>query len=365
MSRSIVPGCHDATFTWYDRDPGRPACAVLLRLQARTSYAYDDGDLAPYLMRPGPDGAWTLTLTLPSGLRSSYQFCPIRDATLAGEVHGCLSEHRWMEVLALGEPDTADEPRLIGPTMRGNPGPASIVELPRALPQPWRDPRPGVPRGTMTRHEIGEGSVVHVYRPQGERLVVLFDAAFWLAVDVTTTLDNLIADGAVPPLTVVAIESIHGAHRQRSLTQPSLFEPFLLDQVLPLVRTQWTVEPAGTVLAGQSLGGLAAAYAGLRHPDLFGGVITSSMAAWWPGDGRGGLSGAEVIEAYRDGPHAPLRLFVEAGSAERDLLDSVRLFRDALLQRQYDVRYREYEGGHDLACWRGGLADGLVALLGR
>jgi enterochelin esterase family protein len=59
-----------------------------------------------------------------------------------------------------------------------------------------------------------------------------------------------------------------------------------------------------------------------------------------------------------------VRFFLDVGSRERDLLTSVRLMRDTLLSRGYDVHYREYEGGHDLACWRGGLADGLVAALG-
>jgi enterochelin esterase-like enzyme len=37
---------------------------------------------------------------------------------------------------------------------------------------------------------------------------------------------------------------------------------------------------------------------------------------------------------------------------------------EALLRRGYEVVYREYSGGHDYACWRGGLADGLIELLG-
>jgi enterochelin esterase family protein len=88
------------------------------------------------------------------------------------------------------------------------------------------------------------------------------------------------------------------------------------------------------------------------------------MAGWWPGDGRGGLSGAQVVAAFQDVDPAPVRFFMEAGSRERELLASVRTFHDVLVEKRYDVQYREYEGGHDIACWRGGLADGLVALLG-
>ena len=378
IAPSTEPGLHDVTFDWRETDPDRPAQAVLLRLVGWTSYAYDDGDLAPYLMRPAPGGVWTVTLRLPSSARSSYQICPIRDRDLADGVSRAagLGNERWLEVLGLGEPDATNPVILPGGTTYGHPGPSSIVELPDAPAQPWRDWRVGAPRGGLTRYEIGEGgrppAVVHVYRPvdgreptDGLPLVILFDARFWLAVDVTDTLDNLIADAAVPPMVVVVVESIHGASRPEGLTHPDLFEPFLVDELVPWLRSQWMVRVTEITLAGQSLGGLTATYAALRHPDLFGRVVTSSMAGWWPGDGRGGLSGAEVIGAYRDGPCRAVRLFVEVGSAERDLLSSVRVFHHTLLVRGYDVRYREYEGGHDVACWRGGLADGLVALLGR
>jgi len=39
-----------------------------------------------------------------------------------------------------------------------------------------------------------------------------------------------------------------------------------------------------------------------------------------------------------------------------------RHMRDVLLLKGYDVTYHEYAGGHDYACWRGSLADGLMTL---
>jgi enterochelin esterase family protein len=117
------------------------------------------------------------------------------------------------------------------------------------------------------------------------------------------------------------------------------------------------------VLVGQSLGGLTVAWAARQYPELFGRVVSSSMAAWWPGDDHGGLSGAQVVDAYQRGETAMVRFFLEAGSRERELLASVQAYRDVLDEKGYEVTYREYEGGHDLACWRGGVADGLVALL--
>ena len=231
----------------------------------------------------------------------------------------------------------------------------------------------------MTRYEIDAGdrepAIVHFYLPHGYEpdggpypLVVLFDAKWWMNIDVTATFDNLIDDGAVPPMIVVGVESIHGATRWQGLTHPEIFEPFLVDELLPWIQARWKVsgDPAETVLAGQSLGGLLVSHTARSHPHRFGWVIGQSMALWWSGDDEGGLSGKQVIEAYASGERVPVRFFLEVGSREGgELLESVRAMRDTLLRLGYDVRYREYEGGHDFACWRGGLADGLIAALGK
>ncbi len=120
----------------------------------------------------------------------------------------------------------------------------------------------------------------------------------------------------------------------------------------------------GPVIAGQSLGALAALSAALEAPGRFGLALSQSGAFWWPGEDEGELGGAALEELYAVRERVPVRLFVEAGSNERRLLDRNRDLRSTLVERGYEVTYREYRGGHDYACWRGGLADGLVALLG-
>ena len=45
-----------------------------------------------------------------------------------------------------------------------------------------------------------------------------------------------------------------------------------------------------------------------------------------------------------------------------DLFFSHRHMRDVLLLKGYNVHYNEYQGGHDYACWRGSIADGLMHL---
>jgi enterochelin esterase family protein len=151
-----------------------------------------------------------------------------------------------------------------------------------------------------------------------------------------------------------------------SLTFPDLFLRFLLDELMPFVSDNISVtdDPRRTVLAGQSLGGLAAAHTAFAAPDRFGAVIGQSSSFWWPGSEDGELGGDRVIRDYAASERQPIRFFMEAGLHERELLEQNRRMRDVLVGQGYDVAYREYEGGHDCACWRGGLADGLVALLG-
>ena len=53
------------------------------------------------------------------------------------------------------------------------------------------------------------------------------------------------------------------------------FPEFLVSELLPWVHARYnvTTDPRLTVVAGASYGGLAATYAALRHPEVFGNVL--------------------------------------------------------------------------------------------
>jgi enterochelin esterase-like enzyme len=146
---------------------------------------------------------------------------PDRDEPLRGRR---LDDDRWIEVLATGMPDPTNPSTLVESCTYGNPGPASILELPDALPQPWHARRPDAPRGTMTRHELGAGEHgrpwFSFYTPPGYRsdrtplpCSVLFDGGSWRVLDVAATFDNLIADDIIEPIVAVLVESIRAAAR--------------------------------------------------------------------------------------------------------------------------------------------------------
>jgi enterochelin esterase family protein len=86
-----------------------------------------------------------------------------------------------------------------------------------------------------------------------------------------TILDNLLAERRIPPLVAVLLES---ADRGRELACSPAWLACLTQEVVPWVRQTFgtTVDPRQTIVGGASLGGLAAAYAGLHHPELFGNI---------------------------------------------------------------------------------------------
>jgi len=124
-----------------------------------------------------------------------------------------------------------------------------------------------------------------------------------------------------------------------------------------------TGDPARRALVGHSLGAVAALHLATQRPDLFGSVVAGSAALWWPGE-NGQLCGADVAAAYRNTRRIG-RLFLDVGTEEADLLTDARTFHDALVTAGHDLTYREFRGGHDHACWRGTVADGIVDVLSK
>lgn len=104
----------------------------------------------------------------------------------------------------------------------------------------------------------------------------------WLDVDVRHTFDNLISAGVVPPLLAAMVVLLDGKPGTEALWQPRVFLPFLLNEVMPFLAERWhiTGDPSHTVVIGQSMGGLAAAYTGLHASHRFGLVLSQSGSFW-------------------------------------------------------------------------------------
>jgi enterochelin esterase-like enzyme len=272
----------------------------------------------------------------------------------------------------------------------------SAVELPSAEPQTWNVVRPNVPTGRVQRDTfrsklLGNERPIWIYTPHGYTaskkpygLLVLTDGGGYVnTARVATTLDNLIAAGLIPPLVAVMVEN---PNRWRELSCNSSFADFLAQEIVPWARANYhaTDRPEQTIIGGTSLGGLNAAFVGLKHSEVFGNVLSQSGAFGWKPEGE--KEPEWLTRQFAASPRLPLRFSFEAGLMEgtwwwRDLMaklpdappanliDPTMLaanhnFRDTLRSKGYSIHYTEYNGNHGMLNWRGTLASHLIALVG-
>lgn len=318
----------------------------------------DHADLAESRLSPLPGtDIWHATYRLRADHRASYRMAadisPGEPPASAG-----LLQRRLFSLSAHAAPDPLNRRVFPG---RWPDRDLSLLELPRAPALPWAERRAGVPRGRVERHRLPAGVLgaerdVWAYLPPGGRatelpVLVLNDGDMWFGrLAFQDTLDALVADGAVPPLAVLAPDSVDRATRGRELGTHDSHVRFLADELLPWAagRGPLTTDPARTLVAGQGLGGLASLYAGFLRPERFGNVLAQSAP----------VSRLDVSASR------PVTVRLDVGLGEADILDHHRDLYETLRSHGSPVTLNEYNGGHDWACWRACLTEGLVGLLG-
>jgi len=262
----------------------------------------------------------------------------------------------------------------------------SVAEGPRATRDEWSDVRAGAAKGHVEQTSfasklLGTTRDVWIYTPAGYDalaakgglpLLLTFDGGeFVSSIPVPTILDNLVAANRIAPMVAVFVGSAN-EQRDVELNQNERYAEFLATELLPWVRAKYAVasSPARNVVAGASMGGLAAAFVANRHPEIFGNVLSQSGAFMFgaPGEAKGEKLARE-IEAS---PKRDVAYYLEAGIYEVgrlesgvDLLTSNRHLRDALKAKGNRLTYDEFAGGHSDLNWRSGFARGLLALVGR
>ena len=108
------------------------------------------------------------------------------------------------------------------------------------------------------------------------------------------------------------------------------FLAFLKEQIIPLIETNYRVDPSQRLLMGSSFGGTFTLYALFSDPTLFHGYLAGSPVVVY-GNRFAFKQEAEYAKSHTD---LPVRLFISVGGAE-ELAQPVGEFSQVLRERNY------------------------------
>lgn len=242
---------------------------------------------------------------------------------------------------------------------------------------PDSQPRDGVPKGTVTQHELLESSVYpgtvrrySVYVPaQYEAsvpaaLMVFQDGHAYAGGQfrVPNVFDNLIHAGEMPVTIAVFVDPGHlsselpakrgwqpdpkNRRAEYDALSPAYAE-FLATDLLPLVEASYSISEDSEMraISGLSSGGICAFTAAWERPDLFGKVLShiGSFTNILGGDAYPGI--------IRKAEKKPIRVYLQDGSTDLDNEHGSwwlgNLSMDAALRyKGYDVKFDRGTGGH-------------------
>jgi enterochelin esterase-like enzyme len=347
-----VPGLRVVTFALHD-----PAAERVLLFVNRLT---DETDLDRSLMRRVPDtDLWHLSYRMPDDWIASYSYSVQRPGHPA-PWEGQPDQRGVRDALDHGLADPRNPSQI---TNRAGVR-ISVAALPHAPAEPWRAVRDDVPQGRLTAHAGPDGRRLWIYEPAaGDHgavapaptpVLVVLDGDVWCdAQPLPTILDNMIADAAIPPVTAVFVDSADRERRWAELDAHGGIVDWLADRLRPwlVARLGGAIDlaPRRVVVAGQSLGGLAALAAVVRRPDAFGGAIAQSAALWQP----------DVAREAAACPPRGARIDLQVGLQEWVLLEPTRDLAAQLADDGVDVVLTEVDGGHDYAWWRRTLPTAL------
>ncbi|HEY1494409.1 MAG TPA: alpha/beta hydrolase-fold protein [Candidatus Solibacter sp.] len=227
--------------------------------------------------------------------------------------------------------------------------------------------------------EYGSEPCSVLYLQDGQNLfdpATAFAGQDWAA-DITA--DQLIREGAIGPLIIVGVYNT-GVRRISEYTptkdsgrrkggKGDRYAKMMARELKPFIDQQYRTRrgAAHNGVGGSSLGGLVALETGLLYPAVFGRLAILSPSVWW--DNRSIL---EMVRAYKFA--ARPRVWLDAGTEEgdrpRQVIDDVRLLRDALTEKGWreggDLRLCEFSGaGHNERAWASRFGEVLRYLFPR
>ncbi|MDF0531638.1 DUF3327 domain-containing protein [Tsukamurella sp. 8F] len=312
----------------------------------------DRTDPGQSLMHHAGGGVWWRTTLLPHDAVVSYRFIDCDpDETLPD----------WRTLHRRGRADRdAKLPRV--PHFAG--GESSVLAMPDA-PEWTRWPAWGPDPARWCPEDLGAGRRGRVRLAEGEprALLVLFDGEVWGRLPVGATLPQ--------DIDVVTVATGGIEERHADLTDPERAARLVERAVAAWGRSRGLMPTPPTIVAGQSLGGLAAASVLAARPDLVRGAIAQSPSLWFrPGDSASGPAARDRLDDSIPAYVVPAGgagrgVVVQVGTHEgRAMAERAERYASEMRSAGAEVDYLAVRGGHDLAWWFPGLLRAVDTLVG-
>jgi enterochelin esterase family protein len=320
---------------------------------------------AAEMTRLSDSDLWTICLRLPTALRASYRVAVWEsDESPAWQTTGDRRE----VIIAARDAGTAD-PRGVETMMGPADRPVSIAHGPTATPEPWRPltmphspDTDGSPHTRLTPLPLRSEAQAWVHAPvEQDRttpLVVVFDGARWKEMGLPRVVDQATEAGVLPPVHLALLDVADPQDRGAQLGVPGGQVDVLLDDLLPRVRAEWNVSPHGsdTIVAGQSLGGIAALWTLALGEGSVGHAVAQSPSLW-----RFDVAESLLAATEWDSIHLQAGLYEGHMIATTMELEKALTSDDRLAGRS--LRRTEFTGGHDWAAWRAELITAVAQIL--
>lgn len=322
------------------------------------------GDHEP-LFRLGHSDVWFRSYVVPADTVMQYKLAPD-----VPRVSGSPRDQR-RAILVSAQTDPFN-PLTIGAKSADRWNQSSLLDLSpsrfcsaQAISQPLR--HGALTRKMLTSARLGNTREVAVYRPRTAQparwTLILFDGKTYLdEYHVDRVIDGLIARHQLPPINVVFVDSLDHSRRGKELPPNPTFADFMAYELVPWLRQQGIALPRQkTVLAGSSYGGLASSWVALRHPRLFGNVLSLSGSYWWAPKGE---EASWLTQQYQASPRYPMKFWLQAGRFETQgpnggIYRNTLAFEKVLREKGYTVSFHPWSSGHDYAAWCEALVYGM------
>lgn len=245
----------------------------------------------------------------------------------------------------------------------------------------WTIERADVPKGKVKLIEDFQSKILNnkrrvwVYMPaeyseKSEPMPFALFTDGWAYVHVTkviTTFDNLIAEQKIPAMCAVFIES--NDDRDKELTCSEKFRCFVIDELLPWLKENYNINnnESKNLIAGFSYGGLTAAFIAYRHPEVFSKVLSQSGGMYWNREDDENKKGL-ILRMYENGAKQPIDFYMTFGEFEKEFQTHYKAnqdFYEILKNKEYNVEYKEFYGGHTYTDVDIELGNGIIQLLGK